>query len=55
MVRYGGLTVKSRVHARQLPFLLLITLELEICKHGCPYSIHISKIPLFGASVDPLW
>ena len=68
-MRSGGLAVKSRVHAAGnktcAPMLKNIKLrcyqqlplgpKLTICKHGCPYSIHISKVPLFGASVDPLW
>jgi hypothetical protein len=28
--------------------------ELDCCQLGRPYSIHISKVPLFQAFVDPL-
>jgi len=35
--------------------VVLLTPELWLCKHGCPYSIHNSEVSLFGAFVDPLW
>jgi len=29
--------------------------KLRRCQLGHPYSGHIPKVPLFGASADPLW
>jgi hypothetical protein len=36
---------------QQLP----LRTELDCCQSWPPYSIHISKVPLFGASDDHLW
>ena len=34
--------------------VLLLGTELDCCQLGRPYSIHISKVPPLGASVDPV-
>jgi len=65
---YGDFVVKNMVHAagKQTCAPLLATFklrcyqqlslgtELDCFQLGRPYSIHMSKIPPFGASVDHL-
>ena len=61
------MVVKIRVHAAgkqtfspagniqaQVLSTLPLGTELDCCQLGRPYSVHISKVPLFQAFVDPL-
>jgi len=41
----------GNIQAQVLP----LGTELDCCQSRPPYSIHISKVPLFGASDDHLW
>jgi len=45
----------GNIHALVLSAVLPLGFELDCCQLGRPYSIHISKVPQLGASVDPLW
>jgi len=68
VVCYGDFVVKNRVHAAGnqtfLPGLATFKLrcyqqiplgtELDCCQSRPPFSIHISKVPVFGASDDHL-
>ena len=69
VMRYERMVVGNRVYAAGkqtfLPQLATFKLkcyqqlplgtELDCCQLGRPYSIHISKVPLFQAFIDPLW
>jgi hypothetical protein len=44
---YGDFVAKNRVHAEGN--------QTFLPQLGRPYSIHKSKVPPLGASVDPLW
>ena len=60
VVRSGVHTVGNLACALQLAvFKLRCSLPLDTkfrnCQLGRTYSIHISKVPLFRASADPLW
>jgi hypothetical protein len=47
----GLCDLAGNIQAQVLP----LGTELECCQLGRPYSIHISKVRLFQAFVDPLW